>query len=265
MTSQTSSFTPGSLEGSAESQPAPSSTAASPPISPAASGPAISARGLTLTLGSSAAPVDILKGIDLDIQHGEVVALLGPSGSGKSSLMAVLSGLERASGGSLQVAGQDFADLDEDGLAQARRGRIGIVLQAFHLLPTMTATENVATPMELAGSENANQRAKAELEAVGLGHRTDHYPTQLSGGEQQRVAIARAIAPRPDLIFADEPTGNLDVTTGEEIVDLLFARRAETGATLLIITHDRALAERCERVLTMADGKIASDRSGENQ
>ncbi|MEO0689812.1 MAG: ATP-binding cassette domain-containing protein [Pseudomonadota bacterium] len=220
---------------------------------------------MTLTLGNSAAPVDILKGIDLDIQHGEVVALLGPSGSGKSSLMAVLSGLERASGGSLQVAGQDFADLDEDGLAQARRGRIGIVLQAFHLLPTMTATENVATPMELAGSENASGRAKAELEAVGLGHRIDHYPTQLSGGEQQRVAIARAIAPRPELIFADEPTGNLDVTTGEEIVDLLFARRAETGATLLIITHDRALAERCERVLTMADGKIASDRPGENQ
>ena len=265
MTSQTSSFTPGSLEGSAESQPAPSSTAASTPISPAASGPAISARGLTLTLGSSAAPVDILKGIDLDIQHGEVVALLGPSGSGKSSFWACSPVLLRACGGSLQVAGQDFADLDEDGLAQARRGRIGIVLQAFHLLPTMTATENVATPMELAGSENANQRAKAELEAVGLGHRTDHYPTQLSGGEQQRVAIARAIAPRPDLIFADEPTGNLDVTTGEEIVDLLFARRAETGATLLIITHDRALAERCERVLTMADGKIASDRPGENQ
>ncbi len=242
----------------------PSSTSATAAAAPGASGPAISARSLTLTLGSAAAPVDILKGIDLDIAPGEVVALLGPSGSGKSSLMAVLSGLERASGGDLSVAGQNFADLDEDGLAQARRGRIGIVLQAFHLLPTMTATENVATPMELAGSEDASARARAELEAVGLGHRTDHYPTQLSGGEQQRVAIARAIAPRPDLIFADEPTGNLDVTTGEEIVDLLFARRAETGATLLIITHDRALAERCERVLTMADGKIVSDRAGEN-
>ncbi|MEM9311664.1 MAG: ATP-binding cassette domain-containing protein [Pseudomonadota bacterium] len=242
----------------------PSSTSAAAAAAPGASGPAISARSLTLTLGSAAAPVDILKGIDLDIAPGEVVALLGPSGSGKSSLMAVLSGLERASGGDLSVAGQNFADLDEDGLAQARRGRIGIVLQAFHLLPTMTATENVATPMELAGSEDASARARAELEAVGLGHRTDHYPTQLSGGEQQRVAIARAIAPRPDLIFADEPTGNLDVTTGEEIVDLLFARRAETGATLLIITHDRALAERCERVLTMADGKIVSDRAGEN-
>lgn len=220
---------------------------------------AISARNLTLTLGSADAPVDILRGIDLDIAHGEVVALLGPSGSGKSSLMAVLSGLERATGGSLMVAGADFSNLDEDGLAAARRGRIGIVLQAFHLLPTMTAAENVATPMELAGTENPAPRARAELEAVGLGHRTDHYPTQLSGGEQQRVAIARAIAPRPELIFADEPTGNLDVGTGEEIVELLFKRREQTGATLLIITHDRRLAERCERVLTMADGVIVSD------
>lgn len=229
-------------------------------LSPAA-GPefAISARNLTLTLGSSTAPVDILRGIDLDIAHGEVVALLGPSGSGKSSLMAVLSGLERATGGSLTVAGQDFSNLDEDGLAAARRGRIGIVLQSFHLLPTMTAAENVATPMELAGSKDATPRAIAELEAVGLGHRTGHYPTQLSGGEQQRVAIARAIAPRPQLIFADEPTGNLDVSTGKEIVELLFGRRAETGATLLIITHDPKLAEKCERVLTMADGVIVSD------
>ncbi len=226
---------------------------------------AISARNLTLTLGSNAAPVDILRGIDLDIAHGEVVALLGPSGSGKSSLMAVLSGLERASGGSLTVAGADFSNLNEDGLAAARRGRIGIVLQAFHLLPTMTAAENVATPMELAGSADATPRALAELEAVGLGHRVGHYPTQLSGGEQQRVAIARATAPRPDLIFADEPTGNLDVSTGEEIVELLFARRAETGATLLIITHDPKLAKRCDRVLTMADGVVVSDeraRSG---
>ena len=224
--------------------------------------PTISARNLTLTLGSADAPVDILRGIDLDIESGEVVALLGPSGSGKSSLMAVLSGLERATGGSLTVAGEDFSNLDEDGLAAARRGRIGIVLQAFHLLPTMTAAENVATPMELAGASDATPRSIAELEAVGLGHRTGHYPTQLSGGEQQRVAIARATAPRPDLIFADEPTGNLDVGTGEEIVELLLARRAETGATLLIITHDRTLAERCERVLTMADGVIVSDTKG---
>ncbi|MDP2131669.1 MAG: ABC transporter ATP-binding protein [Erythrobacter sp.] len=220
---------------------------------------AISARNLTLTLGSQAAPVTILRGIDLDIARGEVVALLGPSGSGKSSLMAVLSGLERASGGSVAVAGADFAALSEDGLAEARRGRIGIVLQAFHLLPTMTAAENVATPMELAGMADAAPRAQAELAAVGLGHRTGHYPTQLSGGEQQRVAIARATAPRPDLIFADEPTGNLDAATGEEIINLLFARRAETGATLLIITHDASLAARCERVLTMADGVIVSD------
>ncbi|MCU0947406.1 MAG: ATP-binding cassette domain-containing protein [Porphyrobacter sp.] len=220
---------------------------------------AISARNLTLVLGNASAPVEVLRGIDLDIATGDVVALLGPSGSGKSSLMAVLSGLERASGGSLMVAGADFAGLTEDGLAAARRGRIGIVLQAFHLLPTMTAAENVATPMELAGASDAGPRALAELAAVGLGHRTDHYPTQLSGGEQQRVAIARALAPRPALIFADEPTGNLDAATGAEIVDLLLARRAETGATLLIITHDPSLAARCQRVLTMADGRIVSD------
>jgi putative ABC transport system ATP-binding protein len=220
---------------------------------------AISARNLTLVLGNASAPVEVLRGIDLDIAAGEVVALLGPSGSGKSSLMAVLSGLERASGGSLMVAGADFSGLSEDGLAAARRGRIGIVLQAFHLLPTMTAAENVATPLELAGAKDASPRALAELAAVGLGHRTDHYPTQLSGGEQQRVAIARALAPRPMLIFADEPTGNLDAATGGEIIDLLLARRAETGATLLIITHDPSLAARCERVLTMADGRIVSD------
>ncbi|MFZ9396004.1 MAG: ABC transporter ATP-binding protein [Erythrobacter sp.] len=206
-----------------------------------------------------AAAVEILRGIDLDIAAGEVVALLGASGSGKSSLMAVLSGLERASGGSLTVAGADFTAMGEDALAHARRGRIGIVLQAFHLLPTMTAVENVATPMELAGLPDARERAEAELAAVGLGHRLDHYPTQLSGGEQQRVAIARAIAPRPQLIFADEPTGNLDAATGKDIIDLLFTRRAETGATLLMITHDRALAERCERIVTMADGVILSD------
>jgi putative ABC transport system ATP-binding protein len=173
--------------------------------------------------------------------------------------MAVLSGLERASAGALSVAGEDFAAMNEDGLARARRGRIGIVLQAFHLLPTMTALENVATPLELAGLPDAQARAAAELAAVGLGHRLSHYPAQLSGGEQQRVAIARAIAPRPALIFADEPTGNLDAATGAGIIDLLFARRAETQATLVMITHDIALAERCERVVTLADGLIASD------
>jgi putative ABC transport system ATP-binding protein len=203
--------------------------------------------------------VPILKGIDLEVAAGETLALLGPSGSGKSSLMAVLTGLERASGGSLSVAGADFAALGEDELAKARRGRIGIVLQAFHLLPTMTALENVATPMELAGESDARERAAAELEAVGLRHRLDHYPQQLSGGEQQRVAIARATAPRPALLFADEPTGNLDAATGRAIVELLFARRAETGATLVVITHDPELAEHCQRIVTLADGQIASD------
>jgi putative ABC transport system ATP-binding protein len=224
--------------------------------------PVISAQNLTLTLGNGAGAVEILRGIDLAVEQGQTLALLGPSGSGKSSLMAVLSGLERATSGALSVAGADFATMDEDALAQARRGRIGIVLQAFHLLPTMTALENVATPMELAGMADAAERAAAELEAVGLGHRLTHYPAQLSGGEQQRVAIARAIAPRPSLIFADEPTGNLDAATGHGIIDLLFARRGETGATLVIITHDVELAERCERIVTLADGRIASDSRG---
>ncbi|WP_066554411.1 ABC transporter ATP-binding protein [Croceicoccus bisphenolivorans] len=221
--------------------------------------PAINAENLVLELGAQKAPVTILKGVDLVVPEGQTVALLGPSGSGKSSLMALLSGLERASGGSLNVAGEDFSGLSEDALARARRGRIGIVLQAFHLLPTMTALENVAISLELADMPDAFDRARAELEAVGLGHRLDHYPAQLSGGEQQRVAIARALSPRPPLLFADEPTGNLDSATGAQIVDLLFARRAETGATLFLITHDPALAGMCERVLEMADGRIVSD------
>ena len=177
--------------------------------------------------------------------------------------MAVLSGLERASSGQVHVAGADFTAMSEDALALARRGRIGIVLQAFHLLPTMTAQENVATPLELAGEPGAWERAAAELAAVGLGHRLTHYPAQLSGGEQQRVAIARAIVARPPLLFADEPTGNLDATTGEAIIEILFRRRAETGATLVIITHDEALAHRCGRIVTLADGLIASDRAGD--
>jgi putative ABC transport system ATP-binding protein len=230
----------------------------SPPNAP----PVIAATALRLTLGDGPAAVEILKGIDLSVAQGETLALLGPSGSGKSSLMAVLSGLERASSGQVHVAGADFTAMSEDGLALARRGRIGIVLQAFHLLPTMTAQENVATPMELAGEADAWPRAAAELEAVGLGHRLTHYPAQLSGGEQQRVAIARALAPRPPLMFADEPTGNLDAATGEAIIEVLFRRRAETGATLVIITHDEALAQRCERIVTLADGLIASDRAG---
>ena len=219
----------------------------------------IDARGVTLTLGDGDAATRILHGIDLAVPAGTSVALLGASGSGKSSLMAVLSGLERASGGQVHVAGADFGALGEDDLARARRGRIGIVLQAFHLLPTMTALENVAVPMELAGVTDAFARAEAELASVGLAHRLHHYPTQLSGGEQQRVAIARALAGRPALVFADEPTGNLDRATGHAIMDLLFERRAATQATLLVITHDPALAERCDRVVELADGRIARD------
>jgi putative ABC transport system ATP-binding protein len=217
---------------------------------------AIRASNVTLTLGAEDARVEILRGVDLDVPYGKSVALLGPSGSGKSSLMAVLAGLERASGGSVSVDGLDFTKLDEDDLARARRGRIGIVLQAFHLLPTMTALENVAVPMELAGLDDPFGRAAAELDAVGLGHRLTHYPSQLSGGEQQRVAIARAMAAAPKIIFADEPTGNLDGATGSAIIDLLFARRAALGATLLIITHDPALAQRCDRVIAMQDGHV---------
>ena len=219
----------------------------------------IDAADVTLSLGSGPARVDILRGIDLKVGKGESVALLGPSGSGKSSLMAVLSGLERATGGRIDIAGSDFTALDEDGLARARRGRIGIVLQAFHLLPTMTAHENVAVPLELSGRDDAFAVAAVELEAVGLGHRLTHYPAQLSGGEQQRVAIARATAPRPEIIFADEPTGNLDARTGHAILDLLFARQADTGATLLVITHDPELAERRGRVLEMQDGRVVKD------
>jgi putative ABC transport system ATP-binding protein len=219
----------------------------------------IDARDVTLSLGENSARVDILRGISLSVSAGSSVALLGASGSGKSSLMAVLSGLERASGGSIHVAGADFGAMNEDDLARARRGRIGIVLQAFHLLPTMTALENVAVPLELAGVEAAFDRAAEELASVGLGARLGHYPTQLSGGEQQRVAIARAIAPRPTLLFADEPTGNLDAATGEAIMDLLFERQRETGATLIMITHDEALSHRCDRVVTLRDGVIASD------
>lgn len=220
---------------------------------------AIRARDVTLALGAGEARVGILKGIDLEIEAGSSVGLLGASGSGKSSLMAVLSGLERATGGSVHVAGADFGSLGEDALALARRGRIGIVLQAFHLLPTMTALENVAVPLELDGVADAFPRAGEELALLGLGHRLHHYPAQLSGGEQQRVAIARAIAPRPAILFADEPTGNLDATTGAAVLDLLFARHAETGTTLVMITHDAALAARCARVIEMRDGRIISD------
>lgn len=222
--------------------------------------PAIKLQSVQLSLSSGAGRVDILRGIDLTVADGETVAILGPSGSGKSSLMAVMAGLERASSGSVQVAGEDFSALGEDGLARARRGNIGIVLQAFHLIPTMTALENVATPLELAGLPDAFARAAQELESVGLGHRLGHYPSQLSGGEQQRVALARAVAPRPRLLFADEPTGNLDGTTGAQIIDLMFRLQAEQGATFILITHDRDLARRCSRVIEMRDGRIVADR-----
>jgi putative ABC transport system ATP-binding protein len=218
---------------------------------------AVRARNVTLSLGN----VNILNGIDLDVENGESLAILGASGSGKSSLMAVLSGLEQASGGSVIVAGTDYGALNEDALARARRGRIGIVLQSFHLLPTMTALENVAVPLELAGHEGAFTRAAEELGAVGLAHRLDHYPAQLSGGEQQRVAIARAMAPEPALLFADEPTGNLDAATGAAVIDLLFVRQQAAGATLLIITHDPDLAERCDRIVEMRDGRIVAERT----
>ena len=217
----------------------------------------IRARDVRLVLGG-AEPVEILRGIDLEVRAGESVALLGASGSGKSSLMAVLSGLERATGGQVLVNGQDFGVLDEDRLAVARRGRIGIVLQAFHLLPTMTARENVAVPMELANLPDAQARAETELAAVGLAHRLDHYPSQLSGGEQQRVAIARALAPAPSIVFADEPTGNLDGATGRRIIDLLFERQRASGASLVIITHDPALGQRCDRTLEMVDGRLVA-------
>jgi putative ABC transport system ATP-binding protein len=220
----------------------------------------MNAHNVTLTLGAEGARVDILRGLNLTVTEGETVALLGPSGSGKSSLMAVLAGLERASSGRIEIGDEDFGALNEDELARARRGRIGIILQAFHLLPTMTALENVAVPLELAGATNAFDRAAEELRAVGLGERLGHYPVQLSGGEQQRVAIARALAPSPAIIFADEPTGNLDATTGASIMDLLFARQAESGTTLFIITHDQVLAKRCGRVVEMKDGQIISDQ-----
>ncbi|WP_303794533.1 ABC transporter ATP-binding protein [Sandarakinorhabdus limnophila] len=220
----------------------------------------IEARDVTLRLGSGDAAVDVLRGLTLDVPAGQRLAILGPSGSGKSSAMAVLSGMERATSGTVRVAGAEFTTMNEDGLARARRGRIGIVLQAFHLIPTMTALENVAVPLELAGEADVQARAKAELDAVGLGHRLDHYPTQLSGGEQQRVAIARALVGRPALIFADEPTGNLDAATGAAIIDLLFGRLTETGATLVLITHDADLAPLCDRIITMRDGLIVDDR-----
>jgi putative ABC transport system ATP-binding protein len=220
--------------------------------------PLIQLDDVQLTLGEGRARTEILRGISLSIKEGETVAILGASGSGKSSLMAVIAGLERASGGSVRVLGEDMSALGEDQLARLRGRSIGVVLQAFHLLPTMTALQNVMVPMELVGAPDPRERARAELAAVGLAAREDHYPAQLSGGEQQRVAIARATAPAPRLLLADEPTGNLDGTTGAKIIDLLFDRVAAAGAGLLVITHDHAVAQRAGRVLRIADGQLAA-------
>ena len=219
--------------------------------------PLIDLADIHLSFGEGAARTEVLTGASLRLMPGESLALLGPSGSGKSSLLAIAAGLERAGGGKALLLGSDMGALDEDRLARLRGRGVGIVLQSFHLLPTMTALENVAVPLELAGAKDARDRARFELEAVGLGHRLDHYPAQLSGGEQQRVAIARATAPRPKLLLADEPTGNLDAATGASIIDLLFDRASAAGAGLLVITHDPAIAGRAGRTLRMVDGRVA--------
>ena len=217
---------------------------------------AISLAGVNLALGRGAARVHILRQIDLNIGRGEAIGLLGPSGSGKSTLLMVMTGLERPDTGSVVVAGQELQQLDEDDLARFRGKHIGIVFQAFHLIPTMTALENVAVPLEFAGARDALQRAEKELSAVGLAQRLHHYPAELSGGEQQRVALARALAPDPAILVADEPTGNLDEATGKQIVDLLFTKHSERGMTLVLVTHDTSLAQRCDRVIRLRSGRI---------
>ena len=220
---------------------------------------AIALENVDLSLGRGAARVHILKGISLGVNAGEAVGLVGPSGSGKSTLLMTMAGLERPDSGRITVTGTDLGTLDEDGLARFRGRRIGIVFQSFHLVPTMTALENVALPLELAGQGDAFDRAEAELAAVGLAERLSHYPAQLSGGEQQRVAIARAVAPNPAILVADEPTGNLDEGTGASIVDLLFALKRDRGATLVLVTHDPGLARRCDRVVRLRSGHVESD------
>jgi putative ABC transport system ATP-binding protein len=221
--------------------------------------PVLSLKDAALTLQGNAGPVEILRGITLDVHRGETLGLVGPSGSGKSSLLMLMGGLESATGGSVHALGHDLTALDEDALARFRRGNMGIVFQSFHLIPTMTALENVATPLELAGRPDAFDRAEDELRAVGLGPRMHHYPAQLSGGEQQRVALARAAAPRPAILLADEPTGNLDGVNGEAIMQLLFGLRDKHGATLVLVTHAPDLAARCDRVIRLHDGRIAGE------
>jgi putative ABC transport system ATP-binding protein len=220
--------------------------------------PAIALSGINLSLGRGAARVHILKDVDLHIGSGEAIGLVGPSGSGKTTLLMVLAGLERADTGSIVVAGEDLTHLDEDALARFRGRNVGIVFQSFHLIPTMTALENVAVPLELAGDASAFTRASDELAAVGLAERLDHYPAQLSGGEQQRVALARALAPNPAILVADEPTGNLDEATGKQIIELLFKGHVERGTTLVLVTHDAALAQRCDRIVRLRSGRVDS-------
>jgi putative ABC transport system ATP-binding protein len=219
--------------------------------------PIFSLQDAALRLNGNAGPVDILNGITLDVTTGETIGLVGPSGSGKSSLLMVMGGLEQATGGTVRAMGQDLTVMNEDQLARFRRDRMGIVFQSFHLIPTMTALENVATPLELAGHADAFERAAEALAGVGLASRASHYPAQMSGGEQQRVALARATAPRPAILLADEPTGNLDSANGEAIMDLLFDLRDRHGATLVLVTHSDVLAARCDRVITLRDGRIA--------
>ncbi|HVQ83113.1 MAG: ABC transporter ATP-binding protein [Pseudolabrys sp.] len=218
--------------------------------------PAIAIAGVNLSLGHGAARVHILKDIDLHIGTGEAIGLVGPSGSGKSTLLMVMAGLERADTGTVAVAGKNLSNLDEDALARFRGRHIGIVFQSFHLIPTMTALENVAVPLELAGIADASVRASEELAAVGLSERLDHYPAELSGGEQQRVAVARALAPDPAIVVADEPTGNLDEDTGKQIIDLLFAGHTRRKTTLVLVTHDATLAARCARVVRLRSGRV---------
>lgn len=223
---------------------------------PPAPKPLIQIRGVALTLESAAGAVNILRGVDLEVAPSETLAITGPSGSGKSTLLAVMTGLERPSEGTITVAGLDLGTMDEDALALFRRDTIGIVFQSFYLIPTMTALENVAVPLELAGNKDAFTIAAAGLEAAGLGPRMGHYPSQMSGGEQQRVAVARAFAGVPALVIADEPTGNLDTTTGAAIVELMFSIQASQQTSLVLITHDPAIAERCDRVVHMRDGRV---------
>ena len=231
----------------------------SPSGADASSVATITLRGVNISLGRGAARVHILKDVSIEIGGGEAIGLIGPSGSGKSTLLMVMAGLERADSGSVQVAGQELTALSEDDLARFRGRNIGIVFQSFHLIPTMTALENVAVPLELAGAPDAFEKAAHELSLVGLGERLHHYPTQLSGGEQQRVALARALAPDPAILIADEPTGNLDEKTGVQIVDLMFAGHARRKTTLVLVTHDPSLAKRCDRVVRLRSGRVEAE------